>query len=71
MEFPYQVLSHGLCPDIYGQAAQLRGVLKFTVEGPQVHWKNVIFRKSWFLQKQERLSLAYLELQMSIRGDDL
>lgn len=49
--FPYQVLSHGLCPNIYGEAAQLRRVLKFTIEGPQVHWKNVIFRKSRFLEK--------------------
>lgn len=49
--FPYQVLSHGLCPNIYGETAQLRGVLKFTIEGPQVHWKNVVFRKSRFLKK--------------------
>lgn len=56
--FPYQVLSHGLCPDIYGEAAQLRGVLKFTIEGPQVHRKNVVFRKSWFLKKQDRLKFS-------------
>jgi hypothetical protein len=47
--FPYQVFSHGLGSNIYGEAAQLRGVLKFTIEGPQVHWKNVVFRESWFL----------------------
>ena len=56
---PYQVLSHGLCPDIYGEAAQLRGVLKFTIEGSQVHWKDVVFRKGRFLQKKTRCSLAY------------
>lgn len=66
---PYQVLGHGLCPDIYGEAAQLWGVLKFTIEGPQIHRKNVIFRKSRFLQKQDRLSLAYLVPQRKIREE--
>lgn len=48
---------------------QLGGVLKFTIEGPQIHWKNVIFRKSRFLQKQDRLSLAYLGPQRKIREE--
>ena len=70
--FPYQVLGHGLGPDVDGEAAQLRGVLKFTIEGPQVHWKNVVFRKSWFLKKKKKRetdsSLACLKPQQKSEG---
>ena len=67
---PYQVLGHGLGPDVEGEAAQLRRVLKFTIEGPQVHRKDVVFRKSWFLKKKKKetdSSLACLKPQWKIR----
>ena len=67
---PYQVLGHGLGPDVEGEAAQLRRVLKFTIEGPQVHRKDVVFRKSWFLKKKKKeteSSLAGLKPQWKIR----
>lgn len=49
---PYQILCHGLCSNINGEAAELRGVLKLTVKCPQVHWKNVIFGKCCFLESK-------------------
>ena len=55
---PYQVLGHGLGPDVEGEAAQLRRVLKFTIEGPQVHRKDVIFRKSWFKVDHDEVVLG-------------
>lgn len=52
---PYQVLGHGLGPDVEGEAAELRRVLKFTIEGPQGRMsslekaglKSIMTKSSW------------------------
>ena len=52
---PYQVLGHGLSPDVEGEAAELRRVLKFTIEGPQGRMsslekaglKSIMTKSSW------------------------
>ena len=53
--FPYQVIGHGLGPDVEGEAAQLRLVLKFTIEGPKGRMsslekaglKSIMTKSSW------------------------
>ena len=52
---PYQVLGRGLGPDVEGEAAELRRVLKFTIEGPQGRMsslekaglKSIMTKSSW------------------------
>lgn len=52
---PCQVLGHGLGPDVKGRgcSAERRVPGNSAIEGPQVHRKDVIFRKSWFLKKKK------------------
>ena len=54
---PYQVLGHGLGPDVEGEAAELRRVLKFTIKVPKsigrisslekAGLKSIMTKSSW------------------------
>lgn len=41
------------------EAGQLRGVLKLSVEGAQIHWQQVVFRESGTLRRQEDKPLQF------------
>ena len=51
---PYQVLGHGLGPDVEGEAAQLRRVLKFTIKVPKSIGRISSLEKAGFLKKKKR-----------------
>ena len=68
---PYQVLGHGLGPDVEGEAAQLRRVLKFTIKVPKSIGRMSSLEKAGFLKKKKERetdsSLACLKPQWKIR----
>lgn len=47
----YQIFSHGLCTDVYGETGQLGWVLELPVKCPQVHGQKVILGEGWLLHR--------------------